>query len=35
VRVELESAFHRKKAHAFYERQGFENRGYLFSKPIK
>ena len=35
VRVELESAFHRKKAHAFYERHGFENRGYLFSKPLQ
>jgi GNAT superfamily N-acetyltransferase len=34
IRVELESAFHRKNAHTFYERQGFQNRGYLFSKPL-
>jgi GNAT superfamily N-acetyltransferase len=35
ARVELDSAFHRKKAHQFYERHGFENRGYLFSKPLR
>ena len=34
ARVELDSAFHRTKAHQFYERRGFENRGYLFSKPL-
>lgn len=34
ARVELESAFHRRNAHKFYERHGFENRGYLFSKPL-
>lgn len=34
ARVELESAFHRKNAHQFYQRQGFENRGYLFSKRL-
>ena len=34
TRVELDSAFHRKEAHAFYERNGFENRAYLFSKPL-
>jgi len=34
ARVELDSAFHRTEAHAFYERQGFENRAYLFSKPL-
>lgn len=33
-RVELDSAFHRTEAHAFYERQGFENRAYLFSKLL-
>ncbi|MGA2350468.1 MAG: GNAT family N-acetyltransferase [Terracidiphilus sp.] len=33
-RVELDSAFHRSEAHKFYERQGFENRAYLFSKSI-
>lgn len=34
VRVELDSAFHRTEAHAFYECRGFENRAYLFSKPL-
>jgi GNAT superfamily N-acetyltransferase len=34
VRVELDSSFHRKMAHAFYERNGFENRAYLFSKRL-
>ena len=34
ARVELDSAFHRTKAHQFYERHGFENRGYLFTKPL-
>ena len=34
ARVELESAFHREKAHQFYQRHGFQNRGYLFSKPL-
>lgn len=33
-RVELDSAFHRKEAHQFYERHGFENRAYLFSKTL-
>jgi len=33
-RIELDSAFHRAAAHKFYESQGFENRAYLFSKPI-
>ena len=33
-RVELDSAFHRKKAHEFYERQGFKNRAFLFSKKL-
>jgi glucosamine-phosphate N-acetyltransferase len=33
-RVELDSAFHRKEAHDFYERMGFENRGYVFSKSL-
>jgi len=35
TRVELDTAFHRTEAHAFYERQGFENRAYLFSKLLK
>jgi GNAT superfamily N-acetyltransferase len=34
MRVELDTAFHRTEAHAFYERQGFENRAYLFSKLL-
>jgi len=33
-RVELDSAFHRKTAHEFYRRRGFENRAYLFSKSL-
>jgi GNAT superfamily N-acetyltransferase len=33
-RVELDSAFDRKQAHKFYERKGFENRAFLFSKKI-
>jgi GNAT superfamily N-acetyltransferase len=32
--VELDTAFHRKEAHDFYERMGFENRGYVFSKSL-
>jgi GNAT superfamily N-acetyltransferase len=34
VRVELDSGFHREKAHAFYRSLGFESRAYMFSKPI-
>ncbi len=33
-RVELDSAFHRKRAHKFYQAEGFENRAYLFSKAL-
>lgn len=33
-KVELDSAFHRLEAHKFYQQQGFENRGYLFSKSL-
>lgn len=33
-RVELDTAFHRKEAHHFYEQQGFENRAYLFSMVL-
>jgi GNAT superfamily N-acetyltransferase len=33
--IELDSAFHREEAHRFYESQGFENRAYLFSKPLR
>ena len=32
--IELESSFHREKAHAFYEDLGFQKRAYLFSKPL-
>jgi ribosomal protein S18 acetylase RimI-like enzyme len=32
--LELDSAFHRSRAHKFYEQQGFTNRAYLFSKPL-
>ena len=34
ARVELDSAFHRTKAHQFYERHGFENPGIPFSTPV-
>jgi GNAT superfamily N-acetyltransferase len=33
-RIELDSAFHRKEAHQFYEKHGFENRAFLFSKVL-
>lgn len=33
-RIELDSAFHRRDAHAFYERRGFQSRAYLFSKLL-
>lgn len=33
-RVELDSAFHRKQAHQFYEQRGFENRAFLFSRML-
>ena len=32
--VELDSAFHRSEAHRFYQKHGFENRAYLFSKSL-
>jgi glucosamine-phosphate N-acetyltransferase len=32
--MELDSAFHRIEAHAFYEKLGFEKRAFLFSKNI-
>lgn len=34
TRVELDSAFHREQAHAYYESKGFEKRAFLFSLPI-
>lgn len=33
-KVELDSAFHREEAHRFYERQGFENRGFIFFMDV-
>ena len=33
-RIELDSAFHRTKAHDFYEENGFEKRALLFSKKL-
>ena len=33
-RIELDSAFNRREAHVFYEKSGFENRAYLFSKKL-
>jgi len=33
-RIELDSAFHRKDAHTFYERRGFQSRAFLFSKLL-
>ena len=32
--IELDSAFHRKEAHHFYENLGFKSRAYLFTKPL-
>jgi GNAT superfamily N-acetyltransferase len=32
--VELDSAFHRKDAHAFYERRGFQSYAFLYSKAL-
>lgn len=32
--IELDSAFHRKEAHTFYESMGFKDRSYLFSKKL-
>jgi len=33
-RIELDSSFHRKEAHRFYENIGFKSRAYLFTKPL-
>lgn len=35
VQLELDSAFHREKAHQFYRNLGFESRAYLFTKELK
>jgi GNAT superfamily N-acetyltransferase len=32
--IELDSSFHRKEAHVFYENIGFKSRAYLFTKPL-
>ena len=32
--IELESSFHRKEAHRFYENIGFKSRAYLFTKTL-
>ena len=34
-RIELDSALHRKEAHAFYESRGFERLSYLFTRPLE
>jgi glucosamine-phosphate N-acetyltransferase len=34
ARVELDSAFHRRAAHRFYEGLGFAKRAYMFSKAL-
>lgn len=34
-RLELDSAFHREKAHEFYMKLGFEKRAFLFSYPLQ
>jgi GNAT superfamily N-acetyltransferase len=34
-RLELDSAFHREKAHEFYMKLGFEKRAFLFSHPLE
>lgn len=33
-RLELDSGFHREKAHEFYTKLGFEKRAFLFSYPL-
>jgi len=32
--IELDSSFHRKEAHQFYESIGFKSRAYLFTKQL-
>ena len=34
-RIELDSALHRKEAHAFYESRGFERMSFLFTRPLE
>ena len=33
-RIELDTAFHRKESHKFYESIGYKNRAYLFSRKL-
>ena len=33
-RLELDSAFHRQEAHAFYEQRGFASRAFLYTKLL-
>jgi GNAT superfamily N-acetyltransferase len=33
-RIQLNTAIHRKDAHAFYEHRGFQRRAYFYSKPL-
>jgi Acetyltransferase (GNAT) family. len=33
--LELDSGFHREKAHEFYLKLGFEKRAFLFSHPLQ
>ena len=35
MRLELDSGFHREKAHEFYIKLGFEKRAFLFSHPLQ
>jgi len=35
TRLELDDAFHRKEAHAFYEERRFERRALVFSKALR
>lgn len=34
-RIDLESAFHRNDAHAFYEKMGFEKRAFFYSRAVQ
>lgn len=34
-RLELDSGFHREKAHEFYIKLGFEKRAFIFSHPLQ
>ncbi|TAL27360.1 MAG: GNAT family N-acetyltransferase [Nitrospirae bacterium] len=34
-KIELESGFHRKDAHTFYGKMGFDKRAYFFSRDVR